>query len=91
MKDIEVFEKFMSWIGIKLNNKEMLEDGSTILTYSGYGNHDGIFTSIGYDEFYTGIHFDKNGTLIKGYLDSHVSHSSKNCKLIDKLICKTNQ
>ena len=88
MTDRQVFEKFMKWIGMStIKAKEI--DGQDVVTYNNNNNprtNDPRFTTIGYDEFYAGAIFDKEGTIIKGALDSHVAYMSDNLKEIEKMI-----
>lgn len=87
MTDKEVFEKFMSWMNMKPTEK-IIQD-STIIVFEQNRSpniKEDKFTSQGYEEFYAGAIFDKDGNLVKGYLDSHVTYSSKNCDLINNII-----
>lgn len=85
MTDIEVFKKFMSWMQMEVSKEKQLEDGNTVLQFSDTQHNTKKFTKTGYDEFYAGIIFDKNGNMVKGYIDSHVTYTSENCKLMDKM------
>jgi len=87
MKDIEVYKKFMSWMGMEISIEISIDNDYTLIQYNQKEEFDNDkFTTQGYDEFYSGIIFDKNGNLVKGYLDSHVTYISKNCDLINKII-----
>ena len=90
MTDKKVFEKFMSWMKMDIIEEKVLEDGNKVIMYEGtdYGTATGQFTSIGYDQFYSGVIFDKEGNLVKGYMDSHVMHRSNNCKIINGIFEK---
>lgn len=85
MTDIEVFKKFMEWMKMEVSKEKQLEDGNTVLQFQGNGEQTDQFTKRGYDEFHAGIVYDKDGNMLKGYIDSHVVHVSENCKLIDKM------
>lgn len=85
MTDIEVFKKFMSWMQLEIKSEKKLQNGNTILIFEDTGKDSEMFTKVGYDDFYSGIMFDIHGTIVKGYLDSHVSYESKNCKLLNTL------
>lgn len=87
MSDKEVYEKFMSWMGMKLSKTKAL-DNKTVVEYQDVHSNTDKFTTIGYDEFYSGAIFDKDGNILKGYLDSHVAHISKNGNDIYKIIKK---
>ena len=85
MKDIEVFKKFMEWMQMDVFEEKKLKDGNTVIIFSDPKKDSEQFTKSGYNEFYAGIIFDDNGNMIKGYIDSHVAYSSKNCDLMDKM------
>ncbi len=85
MTDIEVFKKFMSWMQMDVSKEKVLENGETVLQFSDNGKDSELFTKRGYDEFYAGIVYDKDGNMVKGYIDSHVAYVSENCKLMDKM------
>lgn len=87
MTDVEVFRKFMDWMGMSVIDEKLLDDGNTVIRFaSDYSENAELFTTVGYDEFEAGIIFDPDGNLVKGYMDSHVCESSPNCKLISKLL-----
>jgi hypothetical protein len=85
MSDKEVYEKFMSWMGMKLSKIKEL-DNKTVVEYQDTNTNTEKFTTVGYDEFFSGAIFDKDGNILKGYLDSHVAHISKNGNEIENLI-----
>lgn len=85
MTDIEVFKKFMKWMQMEVSKEKQLEDGNTVMVFSDTHKNTELFTKIGYGEFYAGIVFDKDGNMVKGYIDSHVAYVSENCKLMDKM------
>ena len=85
LKDVDVFKKFMSFMQMKVSKEKVLEDGNTLLIFSDTNENSSTFTKVGYNEFYAGILFDKNGNMIKGYIDSHVSYMSDNCSLLEKM------
>jgi hypothetical protein len=85
MTDIEVFKKFMGWMQMEVSKEKQLEDGNTVMIFSDPNKTTEIFTKSGSDEFYAGIIFDKNGNMVKGYIDSHVAYASANCLLMDKM------
>ena len=85
MTDIEVFKKFMEWMQMDVSKEKQLEDGNTVLQFEDKDKKSEQFTKHGYDQFYAGIIFDKDGNMVKGYIDSHVAYSSANCKLMDKI------
>ena len=85
MKDVEVFKKFMEWMQMDVSKEKKLEDGNTVIIFSDPQKNSEQFTKSGYDEFYAGIIFDNEGRMIKGYIDSHVAYTSKNCDLMDKM------
>lgn len=86
MTDIEVYKKFMSWIGMEIVEQIELENGNILLDYQDKCNNDVRFTTRGYEEFCSGVIFDKEGNLVKAYLDSHVCGMSENAKLIYNII-----
>ena len=85
MTDKEVFEKFMSWMGMTpILTKE--HDGNTIIVFDDKGDRgNDVFSKVGHDEFYSGIEFDKRGKIVKAYMDSHVAYASKNRILIHQI------
>ena len=87
MSDKEVYEKFMSWMGMKLSKTKAFDD-KTVVEYKDTHSNTDKFTTIGYDEFYSGAIFDKDGNILKGYLDSHVAHLSDNASHINNIINK---
>ena len=86
MKDIEVFKKFMEWMQMEVSKEKVLEDGNTVMEFRDSKKNTDQFTKWGYDEFYSGIIFDKEGNMVKGYLDSHVAYGSINYDLINALL-----
>jgi hypothetical protein len=87
MSDKEVYEKFMSWMGMKLSKTKALGN-KTVVEYRDTHSNTDKFTTIGYDGFFSGAIFDNDGNILKGYLDSHVAHLSENNKNIDNIINK---
>ena len=85
MTDIEVFKKFMGWMQMEVSKEKQLENGNTVMVFSDPNKNTELFTKSGYDEFYAGIVFDKDGNMVKGYIDSHVAYTSANCDLMDKM------
>ena len=85
MTDKEIYERFMLWMGMKPFQTKRVNE-NTIITYIDTDNCDDRFTKIGYDEFYAGAIFDKNGKIVKAYIDSHAAKGSDNCKEIDIII-----
>lgn len=85
MTDIEVFKKFMDWMQMEVFKEKQLENGNTVMVFSDSQKNTELFTTVGYDEFYAGIVFDKDGNMVKGYIDSHVAWTSANCDLISKM------
>ena len=83
MTDIEVFKKFMSWMQMDVSKEKVLENGNTVLQFSDSYKQSELFTKKGHDEFCAGIIFDKDGNMVKGYIDSNTAFPSKNCDLID--------
>lgn len=86
MTDIEVFKKFMEWMNMEVFKEQQLENGNTVITYRDPQMDTELFTKQGYNEFDAGIIFDKNGNMIKAFIDSHVAYSSPNCTLIYKIM-----
>ena len=89
MCDKEVYEKFMMWMGMVVY-KSIVIDGNTVLIYRDTNNFSDVFQCVGYDEFYSGAVFNSNGDLTKGYLDSHVAHSSCNYEEIREMLNNQN-
>lgn len=85
MTDIEVFKKFMGWMHMEVSKEKQLENGDTVMIFSDTNKKTELFTKIGYEEFYSGIVFTKDGNMVKGYIDSHVAYTSANCDLMDKM------
>lgn len=85
MTDKQVFEHFMSWMGMCVKEEKTLPNGCVVFNYEDHNEDNILFTTQGYDEFYAGAIFDPKGNLIKGYLDSHVSCVSKHSEEIDDL------
>lgn len=96
MTDIEVFKKFMGWMGMEVDQEKSLPDGNTLMIFNDNKDFDEeddefppqneVFTTCGYDGFEAGILFNKEGNLVKGFLDSHVADRSKNGRLLDRII-----
>ena len=86
MTDIEVFKKFMGWMKMDVDRERNFENGDTLLIFSESGQESEQFTTQGYDDFDAGIFFDKDGNMIKGYIDSHVAYVSTNAKILYKMI-----
>lgn len=84
MTDREIFERTMFWMGMEIENLKTLKDGDVVIEYLNKSNCSEQFTTTGYDEFYAGAIFDKDGNMRKGYIDSHVAYSSDNAELIRK-------
>jgi len=85
MTDIEVFKKFMGWMQMEVSKEKQLENGDTVMIFSDTNKNTELFTKIGYEEFYSGIVFTKDGNMVKGYIDSHVAYTSANCYLMDRM------
>ena len=83
--DKQIFETFMSWMGMK-EDKTIKNGDNDIVSYVDTFECKNNLSKIGYDAFYTGAEFDKNGNIVKAYLDSHVAYKSENCEEIDKII-----
>lgn len=87
MTDIEVFKKFMGWMQMEICKEKVMENGNTVLYFEDSNKQDTeLFTKWGYDSFLAGIIFDTEGKMVKGYIDSHVAHSSDNAKLINEIV-----
>jgi len=85
MTEREIFETFMSWIGMSVDHKQR-EDGFTYVIYHQNERGKDCFETLGYDEFYSGAVFNDKGEIKMAYLDSHVAYSSDNSKIIwDKI------
>lgn len=82
MTDIEVFKKFMEWMNMEVFKEHSLKNGNTVVIYRDPQMDSELFTKQGYNEFDAGIIFDKNGNMIKAFIDSHVAWSSTNATLI---------
>tara|TARA_R110002020_G_scaffold203143_4_gene406471 strand:- start:685 stop:951 length:267 start_codon:yes stop_codon:yes gene_type:complete len=87
MSDKEVYEKFMSWMGMKLSKTKALNN-KTVVEYRDTISNTDKFTTIGYDEFFSGAIFDNDGNILKAYLDSHAAWISDNAKHIDNIMNK---
>jgi len=85
MTDKEVFTKFMSWMNMEVESFQIANDRE-IFIYKDPKVESELFTKWGYDEFFAGAIFDKDGKLVKGYLDSHVQYSSENADFISSQI-----
>ena len=85
MTDKEVFEKFMSWMGMELSAKKNNNNLEAVI-YDDTDKCDERFTKQGYDYFFAGAIFDNNGKIVKAYIDSHVAYGSKNRDIISKSI-----
>tara|TARA_B110000238_G_scaffold184123_1_gene211221 strand:+ start:544 stop:813 length:270 start_codon:yes stop_codon:yes gene_type:complete len=85
MKDKEIFEKFMEWMGMKISEQKEVDE-KIVIRYVDSFSEDDRFTKCGYDEFYTGAIFDKNGNIVKAYIDSHVAYSSENSDCINEIL-----
>jgi hypothetical protein len=85
MTDREVFRKFMGWMGMQIEDLKEI-DNNTVVVYKDNGNESENFSKVGYDEFYSGAMFNEEGGMVKGYIDSHVAHTSCNYDFINKLI-----
>jgi hypothetical protein len=86
MTDLHVFMKFMEWMGMTLTTTKDLGDGNTLYVYDDPDVDTEMFTTLGYNCFDAAIIVDGNGTMIKGFLDSHVAHISENCKYVYSLL-----
>ena len=82
MTDRQIFEHFMAWMGMTQNRSAKNCASNELVKFCDGGDGDPRFTKCGYDEFYAGAEFDANGVLVRGFLDSHVAHSSVNEKAI---------
>jgi hypothetical protein len=89
MTDKDIFEKYMKWMGMSpVIEKEI--NGNTIIIFDDDGGRGSdTFSKVGYDEFKSGAEFDKQGKIIKAYIDSHNAYASKNHIIIHDLINKT--
>lgn len=85
MTDKEIFERFMGWMGMVEDTTKVI-DNNTVIKYKDINNWDTRFTTQGYDEFYSGAVFDKDGKMLKGFIDSHVAYESDNAKDIFRLL-----
>ena len=83
--DKQIFETFMSWMGMK-EDKTIKNGDNDIISYTDTFKCKNNLSKIGYDEFFAGAEFDKNGNIVKAYLDSHSASVSENCKKISKTI-----
>lgn len=79
MTDKEIFLKFMQWMGMKKTGGTVFNNGSSLVLFSDEENSGGTedFSTRGYDNFYSGGLFTDEGSLIKGYMDSHVMGQSE--------------
>lgn len=54
MTDIEVYKKFMSWMGMEISIEMQIDNDYTLIQYNQKEEFDnGKFTTQGYDEFYS--------------------------------------
>jgi len=83
--DKQIFETFMSWMGMK-EDKTIKNGDNDIISYTDTFKCKNNLSKIGYDEFFAGAEFDKNGNIVKAYLDSHNAYVSENCEEISKTI-----
>jgi len=85
MTEREIFETFMSWIGM-IVEKKAEKDGLTYLIFYQEERGKDRFETLGYEKFYSGAVFNDKGEIQMAYLDSHVAYSSDNSKIIwDKI------
>lgn len=91
MTDKEIFERFMGWMGMTIGRTKILVNGDIAMEYTDTQEPDKRFTVLGYDEFDTGAIFDKDGAIVKSYIDSHVAFTSKNNKFIFDILNKNKQ
>ena len=68
----------MAWMGMTQKRSAKNGESNELVEFCDGGEADPRFTKCGYDEFYAGAEFDANGVLVRGYVDSHVAHSSIN-------------
>lgn len=85
------FIEFVTFMGMKQTVKVEFTNGQMIILfeseeYDSELEQDKIFTARGYDAFGAGLLFDKNGTIIKSYIDSHVTFRSENNYYISKIL-----
>ena len=85
MTDKEVYEKFMSWIGMEPSRSKQIGE-NTAIRYDDTGRCDVRFTKVGYELFYAGAVFDGSGKIVRAFIDSHVAYSSENSDKIDELL-----
>ncbi len=94
MTDKQVFEKFMSWMGMAVEKSAQL-NGIEAFTYEdSYGENakiDDRFSGIGYESFSAGAAFDKHGNMLRIYLDSHVAYNSENYFKMHEFIKQANR
>ena len=90
MTEREIFETFISWMGFKPQDKAPTDDGGVVVVYEAPNSDENKeaprMSCVGYESFWAGAVFSKDGSLVKGYLDSHVAHSSRYSDDIDELI-----
>ncbi len=85
MTDIEVFKKFMEWMHMEVTEEKQLPDGNTLLIFTDTNKNSPLFTKVGYSEFDSGIIYDKDGNMVKAYLDSHEAYASDNWYVIREI------
>lgn len=83
MTDKELWLKAMNMMGFKVT-KDLIINGVHYYEHEAPSTDDGSFTRQGYEEFYSGASFDDKGGMVKGYLDSHVAHTSESCKKLQE-------
>lgn len=91
MTEKEIYVAFCTIFGFGLNKAIELPNGdiAMMLTLSQQGIADKEkITTCGYDWIETGALFDKQGGIIKAYIDSHVAYSSANYNYIEALFPK---
>jgi hypothetical protein len=92
MIDREIYEKFMLWMGMKPSKTKVIGE-NTVVMYSDYDENtynpticDDRFTKVGYDFFSAGVVFDKDGKIVRAYVDSHSAYASDNYIEIRKML-----
>lgn len=94
LTDRFIFERFMDLMDMVLA-KEYKRGENTVLIYDDYSNptyyrENGVNIRIetnvsknGYDDFNMGAEFDKNGAMIRGYMDCNVVGKSEIAAILD--------
>ena len=82
MTDKEIIESYLNLVGGNIETRQV--ENKTIIFHSMEDKLSPKMTSCGYDEVNSGYIFNEDGSLVRGYTDSHVVASSSNARIIDE-------